>query len=579
MALTDRLSEPHPRPAMLTRNAGQRMLEIRSVTKTYDNELEDREAKRVLDPINLDIPENQFVCLLGASGCGKTTLLRIVAGLTRPDSGTVLIEGKAVTRPGQQSSLVFQNYGLLPWRTVTGNVEFGLETRNVSTVQRREISQRNIDRVGLTGNERLFPHQISGGMQQRTALARAFSKDSKVLLMDEPFAAVDMQTREMLQEELLTIWASMQTTVIFVTHSIDEAIFLGDRVIVMGAHPGRVNADILTGLPRPRSAAEIKLLPRYTELQREIRSALAHGPLEERRGITSPAAPAAPALADASAQLARQDTPIQSAAATTRVPRPKRKWGDHERGILIRCLSVLFTLAVWEWYGRGVDPIFMSYPTAILAALPKMLAAGELQGAFLLSARTLVIGLILAIATGTVLGALMGRYRLVDHIFDAQISALYSTPNISLIPILILWFGLGITSKIVIVFLAAFFPVVINTYSGVRNVSQSLVEFALAEGASELQVLRKIVIPASLPFVMTGIRLAMGRAVVGMVAGEMFTAVSGLGGAIVAYGNSFATDKLFVVIITLALLGVALTEVVKLAERRLAPWKQTERAS
>lgn len=558
------------------------MLEIRSVTKTYDNELEVREAKRVLDPINLDIPENQFVCLLGASGCGKTTLLRIIAGLTRPDSGAVLIEGKAVTRPGQQSSLVFQNYGLLPWRTVTGNVEFGLETRNVSVTQRREISQRNIDRVGLAGNERLFPHQISGGMQQRTALARAFSKDSKVLLMDEPFAAVDMQTREMLQEELLTIWASLQTTVIFVTHSIDEAIFLGDRVIVMGAHPGRVNADILTNLPRPRSAADIKLLPRYTQLQREIRSALAHGPLDERRSTASPVpAPAAPV--DASPQVAKLDLQIEPAIlpvmGNERVHRPKRKWGEHERGILIRCLSVLFTLAVWEWYGRGVDPIFMSYPTAILTAAPKMLAAGELQGAFFLSARTLVIGLVFAIATGTILGALMGRYRLIDHLFDAQISALYSTPNISLIPILILWFGLGITSKIVIVFLAAFFPVVINTYSGVRNVSQSLVEFALAEGASEFQVLRKIVIPASLPFVMTGIRLAMGRAVVGMVAGEMFTAVSGLGGAIVAYGNSFATDKLFVVIITLALLGVALTEIVKLAERRLAPWKQTERAS
>src|SRR5581483_2235420 len=157
---------------------------------------------------------------------------------------------------------------------------------------------------------------------------------------------------------------------------------------------------------------------------------------------------------------------------------------------------------------------FMSYPTAIVAAVPKMLAGGELQAAFLFSARTLVVGLFFAIVTGTVLGALMGRYRFIDHLFDAQISALYSTPNISLIPILILWFGLGITSKIVIVFLAAFFPVVINTYSGVRNVSRGLVEFAQAEGATEYQIFIKIIVPASLPFIMTGIRLAMGRAVV-----------------------------------------------------------------
>jgi ABC-type nitrate/sulfonate/bicarbonate transport system ATPase subunit/ABC-type nitrate/sulfonate/bicarbonate transport system permease component len=557
------------------------MLEIRSVTKSFDNELENGKPKPVLEQINLQVPDSQFVCLLGASGCGKTTLLRIIAGLTIADSGTVSIDGKVVDRPGQQSSLVFQNYGLLPWRTIMGNVEFGLETRGVPIYARREISQRYIDRVGLTGNERLYPHQISGGMQQRTAIARAFSKDSNVLLMDEPFAAVDMQTREMLQDELLTIWTSMKTTVIFVTHSIDEAIYLGDRVIVLRASPGRVNADILTELPRPRSAAEAKSSEPFAELQREVRAALKHDPFEPRneRKTEVPAR-----VCDAARAAATQQVDPERPISVSVLENPilkvrKRKWSDDQRGVLIRCLSVTVTLALWEWYGRGVDAIFMSYPTAILAAVPKMLATGELQAAFLLSARTLVIGLVFAIIAGTVLGALMGRYRFIDHLFDAQISALYSTPNISLIPILILWFGLGITSKIVIVFLAAFFPVAINTYSGVRNVSGGLIEFALAEGASEPQVFGKIIIPASLPFIMTGIRLAMGRAVVGMVAGEMFTAVSGLGGAIVAYGNAFATDKLFVVIITLALLGVSLTELVKLAERRFATWKQTERAS
>jgi NitT/TauT family transport system permease protein len=159
------------------------------------------------------------------------------------------------------------------------------------------------------------------------------------------------------------------------------------------------------------------------------------------------------------------------------------------------------------------------------------------------------------------------------------VSALYSTPNVALIPLLILWFGLGMLSKIVIVFLAAFFPIIVNTYGGVRNVSRGLVEIAQAEGASEAQIFSKIIVPASLPFIMTGIRLAVGRAVVGMVVAEMFTAMSGLGGAIVYYGSAFATDKLFVVIILLALLGVSLTEAVKWLEVRLAPWKETERAN
>jgi NitT/TauT family transport system ATP-binding protein len=159
-----------------------------------------------------------------------------------------------------------------------GNVEFGLEMRGVGKAERRAVCQRHIDRVGLTGYEKHYPHQISGGMQQRVALARAFSKDPKILLMDEPFAAVDMQTREMLQDELLKIWTGMKTTVLFVTHSIEEAIYLGDRVLVMGAHPGHIKADIETGLPRPRVEAEVKSSARFDELRRTVREALRHNP-------------------------------------------------------------------------------------------------------------------------------------------------------------------------------------------------------------------------------------------------------------------------------------------------------------
>jgi NitT/TauT family transport system permease protein len=246
---------------------------------------------------------------------------------------------------------------------------------------------------------------------------------------------------------------------------------------------------------------------------------------------------------------------------------------------LVRIFSVAATLGIWEWYGRTVDRIFMSYPTAIVEAVPAMLERGELQQQFLVSMQALLIGVSAAIICGTILGLLMGRYRLFDLLLDVQISALYSTPNVALIPVLMLWFGLGLLSKVVIIFLAAFFPIIVNTYSGVRNVSRGLVEVALAEGANEAQIFSKIIIPASLPFIMTGIRLAMGRSVVGMVVAEMFTAVSGLGGAIVVYGNAFATDKLFVIIIVLALLGVSLTESIRWLEKRLAPWKESERAN
>jgi ABC-type nitrate/sulfonate/bicarbonate transport system permease component len=267
------------------------------------------------------------------------------------------------------------------------------------------------------------------------------------------------------------------------------------------------------------------------------------------------------------------------------MPQSRRRasfWEDiraGQHGTLVRVVSLALTLAIWEWYGRGVDPVFMSYPTAILEAMPAMIASGELPRAFLSSVTGLAVGLVLAIVFGTLVGLLMGRYRLVDQILDLQINALYATPNVALIPLLILWFGLGLLSKIVIIFLAGFFPIIVNTYAGVRNVGRGMVEVALAEGANEAQIFTKIVIPASLPFITTGVRLAMGRAVVAMVVAELFTALSGLGGSIMNYGNAFKTDKLFVVIIVLALLGVSLTESVRWLERRLAPWKETERAS
>jgi NitT/TauT family transport system ATP-binding protein len=253
------------------------MLEIAHLTKVYSASQGGTDHRiHVLDNVGLSVPANQFVCLLGASGCGKTTLLRIVAGLTEANSGSITIQGRPVSGPGTDRSLVFQNYGLLPWRSVLGNVEFGLEIRGMGRRKRREISRDYLRRVGLAGFENHYPHQISGGMQQRVALARAFSKDPKILLMDEPFAAVDMQTRERLQDELLQIWTTMQTTVLFVTHSVEEAIYLGDRVVVMAPRPGRIKADIVTGLPRPRSEVDVKSLPRFDELRHSIRQALRH---------------------------------------------------------------------------------------------------------------------------------------------------------------------------------------------------------------------------------------------------------------------------------------------------------------
>jgi ABC-type nitrate/sulfonate/bicarbonate transport system permease component len=268
----------------------------------------------------------------------------------------------------------------------------------------------------------------------------------------------------------------------------------------------------------------------------------------------------------------------------TRVPMAKSNilvWykASAYKNHIVSLISIAVTLAIWEWYGRGVDPIFFSYPTAIVEAVPVLVARGELQAALLTSLSELMVGFVAATVAGILLGLLMGRYRLLDSILSIQINALYSTPNVALIPLLILWFWLWFKAKVAIIFLAAFFPIIVNTYSGVRNVSGLFVEVVRAEGANEPQIFTRVVIPASFPFIMTGIRLAVGRGIVGMVVAEMFTATDGLGGAIISYGNAYATDKLFVIIAVLALFGVTLTEAVKYMESHFAQWKMTERAN
>ncbi|MCZ8186890.1 MAG: ABC transporter ATP-binding protein [Beijerinckiaceae bacterium] len=219
-----------------------------------------------LQPTNLTVGDNDFVTILGPSGCGKSTLLRMVAGLDRPSTGTISLDGKAVTRPGPDRGMVFQSYTLFPWLTIAENIAFGLREKGVGEQESREIVAAYIDRVGLRGFENHWPKQLSGGMQQRTAIARALANDPAVLLLDEPFGALDNQTRALMQELLLGIWERDKKTVLFVTHDIEEAIFMATRCLVMSARPGRIKADLPIDLPHPRHYT-IKTAPEFSALK------------------------------------------------------------------------------------------------------------------------------------------------------------------------------------------------------------------------------------------------------------------------------------------------------------------------
>ena len=227
----------------------------RNIRRVFQIKRKPNEAASEFEAIkqlDLTVKQGEFLAIVGPSGCGKSTFLDMIAGLAKPNSGEIFMDGKLITGPALDRGIVMQGYALFPWRTVRKNVEFGLEIKKVPQKERREISQQYIELVGLKNFEDRYPHELSGGMKQRVAIARALAYDPEVLLMDEPFAAVDAQTREVLQEELLRIWEKTRKTIVFVTHGIDEAVFLADRVAVMTANPGTIKEIVDINLPRPR---------------------------------------------------------------------------------------------------------------------------------------------------------------------------------------------------------------------------------------------------------------------------------------------------------------------------------------
>ena len=225
---------------------------------------------QALRDASLTVNEGEFVSLIGPSGCGKTTLLKVLDGLVPYDSGEVRVSGRLVTGPGRDRAFVFQQFGLFPWRTVIGNVTLPLEAAGKSKSEREDIAWHYIRMVGLEGFANHHPHELSGGMQQRVGIARALAVDPEILLMDEPFGALDAQTRELMQIELLGIWEKTRKTVVFVTHSVDEAIFLSGRIAVMSAHPGTVSEIIDVPFPYPRTEGDLKRDPLFADMRHDI---------------------------------------------------------------------------------------------------------------------------------------------------------------------------------------------------------------------------------------------------------------------------------------------------------------------
>lgn len=239
-------------------------LQVQNLSKTYRS---DGHEVVAIDEINLEIRNKEFATILGPSGCGKSTLLRIVAGLVKPTRGAVRLDGSAIGGPGRDRGMVFQSYTLFPWLTVQENIQFGLEVSGMPRAAQEQVAREFVEKVGLRGFERAYPKALSGGMKQRVAIARALANNPAILLLDEPFGALDAQTRSLMQELLTSVWEELHKTILFVTHDVEEAIFLSDRVFIMTARPGRIKAEIDIPLERPRSY-ELKASETFLRLKK-----------------------------------------------------------------------------------------------------------------------------------------------------------------------------------------------------------------------------------------------------------------------------------------------------------------------
>jgi NitT/TauT family transport system ATP-binding protein len=244
-------------------------LQLKAVTKTFYSR---NHKLTALEDISFEVAQGEFVCIIGPSGCGKSTLLNIIAGLEKPDQGEVLIDGQSIEKPGPDRVVMFQDDALFPWLNVLSNIEFGMKMKNTPKEKRRALALEFLRMVHLSSFKHSFTHELSGGMKQRVALARALAINPRILLMDEPFGALDAQTREILQADLQDIWSLTEKTIIFVTHNVREAVCLGDRVLVCSARPGRIKKEVRIDLPRPRKLGSLELIKVSNLIMQELRS-------------------------------------------------------------------------------------------------------------------------------------------------------------------------------------------------------------------------------------------------------------------------------------------------------------------
>ncbi len=486
-----------------------------------------------LEQVSLDVRTREFIALLGPSGCGKSTLLYLIGGFLPVETGSISIEGKPVGAPGPDRGIVFQHFALFPWKTVRGNILYGLERMGLARDARETRAQSFIDLVGLNGFEDSYPSQLSGGMKQRTAIARTLAFDPKILLMDEPFGALDAQTRSLMQAELLSIWQGTPKTVIFVTHDVQEAVYLADRVAVMSARPGRIKAIVETQVRQERP------------------------PPAQDQGVR---------------RQGRRDLEPGAHRGDQGAGRARAMIG---RSVL-RYLPLILLALAWEASARFglVSTLALPPLSEVMAAWLDLVRSGELITNGAASLWRTGAGLFLSVVVGAALGIFMAWWKPVNVLLGPLVEMFYPMPKSALIPVTVLWLGFGNGSKILLIFLGCMLPVTIGAFNGARSSEQVLVWSARSMGAGRLRMLWDVVVPSAMPELLNGVRTALALSFILLVSSELIVAQQGLGYLIGFLGANGSYDAMFAVVLTVAFLGFAADRVYLLVTQRVLRWQE-----